>query len=404
MAQSRAVSRFVRRALARLASMDANAPLTEAWLVLLRAPGLGAARLRRLLDRHGDAAAALAALRRGADAEAGEAAQGWVRSPDADALAADRAWLAEPQHHLLPYTDPDFPPLLREIPGAPAALFVVGEPTRLWMPQVAVVGSRHAGAGGLATARSFARALAGSGFTVTSGLAEGIDGAAHAAALDAGGCTIAVLGTGPDQVYPRQHRALSARIAGAGALVSEFPPGTLGRPEHFPRRNRIIAGLSLGTLVVEAGIKSGSLITARYAMEQGREVFAIPGSIHNPLARGCHQLIRDGAKLTETVEELIGELAPLAGELGDHLRGRLAAAALAATATAAPAAAPPGRHTDPDYHNLLGALGHDPVTIDVLALRTGLPVPSLSSMLLVLEMEGAIAVESGGRYARHTER
>jgi len=380
--------------------MDATATPMDAWLILLRAPGLGPARLRRLLDRHGDAAGVLDALRRRGDEEAGEAARAWACAPDADAIAADRAWLAEPQHHLIACTDPDFPPLLRAIPGAPAALYVVGEPTRLWMPQVAVVGSRNAGAGGLATARSFARALAAAGFTVTSGLAEGIDGAAHAAALDAGGCTIAVLGTGPDQVYPRQHRELAARIGAAGALVSEFPPGTTGRPEHFPRRNRIIAGLSLGTLVVEAGIKSGSLITARYAMEQGREVFAIPGSIHNPLARGCHQLIRDGAKLTETVEELIGELAPLAGELGDHLRGRLAAAALAATAATAQSAAPQGRREDPDYARLLDALGHDPVTIDVLAQRTGLPVPSLSSMLLVLEMEGTVDSESGGRYAR----
>ncbi len=380
--------------------MDANASTTDAWLILLRAPGLGPARLRRLLDRHGDAAGVLDTLRRRGDEEAGEAARAWACAPDADAIAADRAWLAEPQHHLIPCTDPDFPPLLRAIPGAPAALYVVGEPARLWMPQVAVVGSRNAAAGGLATARSFARALAAAGFTVTSGLAEGIDGAAHAAALDAGGCTIAVLGTGPDQVYPRQHRELAARIGAAGALVSEFPPGTTGRPEHFPRRNRIIAGLSLGTLVVEAGIKSGSLITARYAMEQGREVFAIPGSIHNPLARGCHQLIRDGARLTETVEELIAELAPLAGELGDHLRGRLAAAALAAAAAPDRPAAPHGRAGDPDYARLLDALGHDPVTVDVLAQRTGLPVPSLSSMLLVLEMEGSVDSESGGRYAR----
>ncbi|ANB16498.1 DNA-processing protein DprA [Dokdonella koreensis] len=376
--------------------MDANTVDTEAWLTLVRAPGLGAARLRRLLDRHGRVADALEAVRRGGE-DIGEAACAWARAPDAAAIAADRAWLAAPQHHLLVADDEDFPPLLRDIPGAPIALFVVGEPTRLWMPQVAVVGSRNASAGGLATARSFARALAGAGFTVTSGLAEGIDGAAHAAALDAGGCTIAVLGTGPDRLYPRQHRELAGRIAAAGVLVTEFPPGTTGRPEHFPRRNRIIAGLSLGTLVVEAGIKSGSLITARYAMEQGREVFAIPGSIHNPLARGCHQLIRDGAKLTETVEELIGELAPLAGELGDRLRGRLAAASLAAP-PAAPA--PAGRRSDPDYHNLLGALGHDPVTIDELALRTGLPVPALSSMLLVLELEGEVDAGSGGVYSR----
>uniref|UniRef100_A0A0U1PA81 DNA processing protein DprA n=1 Tax=Mizugakiibacter sediminis TaxID=1475481 RepID=A0A0U1PA81_9GAMM len=243
--------------------------------------------------------------------------------------------------------------------------------------------------------------LAAAGFVVTSGLAEGIDGAAHAAALDAGGTTVAVMGTGPDLVYPRAHRELAARIAAAGALVSEFPPGTTARPEFFPRRNRLIAGLALGTLVVQASLRSGSLITARLASEQGREVFAVPGSIHNPLARGCHRLIREGAKLVETAEEVVEELAPLARSLGLALAARLEADAAAAPRQAAPATG--GWRDDPDYRRLLDALGHDPAALDELAARTGLAPAALSSMLLMLELEGVVAGLPGGRYQRLPE-
>ncbi|MCB1576726.1 MAG: DNA-processing protein DprA, partial [Xanthomonadales bacterium] len=296
--------------------------------------------------------------------------------------------------------DPDYPSLLREIPGAPAALFVDGDPTLLWMPQVAIVGSRSASEHGLALCRRFARALASAGFTVTSGMADGIDGAAHQAALDADARTVAVLGTGPDLVYPRKHRALAARIAASGALVSEFPPGTAAKPEHFPRRNRIISGLALGTLVVEAGLRSGSLITARCASEQGREVFAIPGSINNPLARGCHQLIRDGARLTESAEEIIAELSALAASLGDRLRARLGSAPGSAADTGAAVESTPTGSRDPDYVRLLEALGHDESSLDELAARTGLAVSALSSMLLVLELEGDVRPGRGGKYTR----
>lgn len=373
---------------------------SDAWLVLLRTPGFGPGKLRAALLRHGDARGVLAALRRGAVDGLSDAARDWAQRPDENRLAADRDWLDQPRHHLLTCQDPGFPALLADVAGAPAGLFVVGEPARLWLPQIAIVGSRNASQGGIATAKAFARAFAAAGFTVTSGLAEGIDGAAHAAALDGGGATIAVLGTGPDRIYPRAHQELAQRIAMEHALISEFPPGTAARPEFFPRRNRIIAGLSLGTLVVEAGIKSGSLITARYASEQGREVFAIPGSIHNPLARGCHQLIRDGAKLVETADEVIVELRALAGELGERLRERLDQ----------PVADPPSRRAaaagtgdlparDADYARLLAALGHDSVAIDVLAERTGLAVASLSSMLFLLELEGDVVATPGGHYA-----
>lgn len=380
-------------------NVENNRAGLEAWLILLRAPGIGPATLRELIGVHGDAKAALAAARHGKlPRPLDKAGHDWLRTPDMTLIAADLAWLTAPEHVLLSCDNEDFPALLHEIPSAPAALFVAGDASLLWRPQIAIVGSRSASQGGLATATAFSRTLAVAGFVVTSGLAEGIDGAAHTAALDAGGATVAVLGTGPDLVYPPRHRELAARVRAHGALVSEFPPGTPGNPAHFPRRNRIIAGLALGTLVVEASLRSGSLITARNAAEAGREVFAIPGSIHNPLARGCHRLIRDGAKLVETVEEVVAELAPLAQGLGARLRERLAA--IPSAAAAAPPAALPSRADDPDYARLLAALGHDAIGIDLLAARTGLTVPVLASMLLMLELEGEVVAAGGGAYAR----
>jgi DNA processing protein len=282
---------------------------------------------------------------------------------------------------------------LRKGQSPPAALFVAGDPTTLWSPQIAIVGSRNATAAGLANARAFSKAFVQAGNVVTSGLAEGIDGAAHEAALDAGGKTIAVLGTGPDIVYPSRHSKLAERITEHGALVSEFPPGTKGRAEHFPRRNRIIAALSLGTLVIEAGLKSGSLITARLANEQGREVFALPGSIHSPTARGCHKLIRDGAKLVETADEVLEELHATGSLLADDLRRRLNHEFPPMVEIA------PDRGNDPDYAALMSALDVNPVAVDELAERTGLSAAALSSMLLMLELDGVVAAENG-RYAR----
>jgi len=227
-----------------------------------------------------------------------------------------------------------------------------------------------------------------------SDMAEGIDGAAHAAALEAGAPTVAVVGTGPDLVYPRRHRELAQRIAAQGAVVSEFPPGTPARADHFPRRNRIIAGLALGTLVIEAGLQSGSLITARLAGEQGREVFALPGSIHNPLARGCHRLIRDGARLVEGAGEVIEALVPAARALGVELAQRLQVPAAGGEPRAG------GWRDDADYRCLLQALGHDPATLDALVERTGRRAAELSSMLLMLELEGRVEGLPGNRYQR----
>ncbi|HEX7915396.1 DNA-processing protein DprA [Rudaea sp.] len=376
-------------------SVAFDATRTRAWLTLLRAPGLGAGAIRTLLARHGDVVVALERARR----EAPEEARAWLAAPDPVRLDADDAWLAAAGHHLLSCDNDDFPLLLRDIGSAPAALFVSGDPTALWTPQIAIVGARSASAGGLANARVFARAFAIAGNTVTSGLAEGIDGAAHAAALAAGGKTIAVLGTGIDLVYPRQHAELAARIAANGALVSEFPPGVPGHPTHFPRRNRIISGLSLGTLVIEASLKSGSLTTARYAAEQGREVFALPGSIHNPFARGCHKLIREGARLVETATEVLEDLRAVGAILADGLRERLAAIdAESGDDPVAQARSNPHAH-DPEYTALMQALDHTPAALDELAERTGLAAAALSSMLLMLELDGLVVAENG-RYAR----
>lgn len=370
----------------------------RAWMIALRTPGLGPGGLRQHLQGCGDdIGEALARLRRPSTRLEDEA-KAWLERPDETQIAADLAWLAQPQHRLLRCTDADFPPLLENIPQPPAALFVIGDASLLLYPQVAIVGARGASLSGLAHARAFARALAQAGFAITSGLADGIDGAAHEAALDIAAPTLAVIGTGPDRVYPRKHHALARRIAAQGAIVSEFPPGTSARPDHFPRRNRIIAGLSLGVLIVEAGLQSGSLITARLAAEQGREVFALPGSIHNPLARGCHRLIRDGARLVEDVAEIVETLTPAACMLGGQLASRLA------DGSAQPAAnAPSTSAHQAGYQPLLAALGHEPTTLDELVQRTGLPASELSSMLLMLELEAVIESLPGNRYQRLPE-
>jgi DNA processing protein len=376
--------------------MNEQAELRD-WLIVLRVPGLGPVGLRERLSAAGSIGQVLTQLRRQISS-LGAAAQAWLKQPDEARIAADLAWLAQPGHQLLRCTEADFPPQLESIPQPPAALFVSGDASLLLRPQVAIVGARSASAAGQAMARAFARHLAQTGFVITSGLADGIDGAAHEAALEAGLPTVAVIGTGPDLVYPRKHRGLSARVETEGALVTEFLPGTAARADHFPRRNRIIAGLSLGTLVVEAGLQSGSLITARLAGEQGREVFAVPGSIHNPLARGCHRLIRDGARLVESASEIAETLVPAARALGAELATRLEQSP--ATRAERPQAATGGWRGDPEYQRLLDVLGHDPVALDELAERTGQSAAVLSSMLLMLELEGCIEGLPGGRYQR----
>jgi DNA processing protein len=379
----------------------------RAWMIVLRTPGLGPGGLRERLRVAGGAISEVLARLRRHDASLDESARAWLAQSDEVQLAADRAWLAQPNHRLLRCTEADFPPQLENIPQPPAALFVVGDASRLLYPQVAIVGARGASATGLAHARAFARNLSDAGFTITSGMADGIDGAAHAAVLDAGAPTLAVMGTGPDLVYPRKHHALARRIAAHGALISEFPPGTTARADHFPRRNRIISGLSLGTLVIEAGLRSGSLITARLAAEQGREVFALPGSIHNPLARGCHRLIRDGARLVEAAAEIVETLAPAARMLGGELATRLQSDGGDGMVQQSPAAAgavasrsSSSMFDDSEYRRLLDELGHEPATLDELVQRTGQSASTLSSQLLMLELDAQVESLPGNRYQR----
>ncbi|MEJ0085916.1 MAG: DNA-processing protein DprA [Pseudomonadota bacterium] len=309
----------------------------------------------------------------------------WLRCPDAARVDADLRWLEAAGCTLLAATDAYYPEALRQSPGAPGVLFVLGDVKALGEPQLAMVGSRNPTAGGRATAREFAAFFARAGLTITSGLALGIDAACHEGALSAGGLTVAVLGHGLDDVYPPQHKALAARIAASGAVVSEFPPGVPPLREHFPRRNRIIAGLAVGTLVVEAARESGSLITARLAGDAGREVFAIPGSIHNPFVRGCHQLIRQGAKLVELPEDVLGELKI---SLADQL--------LAAPSEGLQKKSP----LDKEYKILLDALAFEPASVDSLIERTGMNSESIASMLLILELDGHVAPHPGGRYSR----
>jgi DNA processing protein len=371
--------------------MDDASDDRESWLLLWRVPGIGPATFFRLLEHFGSPRAVLQApaaqLR---EAGLGHDLAREIRSADTASIAADLRWLAGPCRRMITCQDSDFPSRLREIAVPPPLLFVEGDPAALSRPQLAIVGSRRPSRPGRELAAQFAAEVAERGVVVTSGLAHGIDAEAHRGCL-VGGCpTIAVMGTGPDVVYPRAQADLAAAIRAHGALVTEFSPGALIKPENFPRRNRIISGLSLGVLVIEAAALSGSLITARHAMEQGREVFAVPGSIHNPLARGCHWLIRQGAKLVESVEDILEELPPVAN-------GTVRPACSNAGTGAARAR---GADFDGEQSLMLEAMAFDPVSVDVLVDRTGLTANVVSSILLEMELRGSVAPHPGGLYVR----
>jgi DNA processing protein len=371
--------------------MDMDADRRRRRLVLAaRTPGLDAVKLQAIAGLGAD----LGLLERpdaGALAALGltTAAIAWLASPDAARVDLDLRWLESSGCTLLASTEAAYPEMLRLSPDAPAVLFVRGNAAALLEPQLAMVGSRNPTAGGRATAREFAASFARLGLSITSGLALGIDAACHEGALAAGGNTIAVLGCGLDTVYPKENTALAERVAASGAVVSEFPPGTPALRGHFPQRNRIIAGLAHGTLVVEAAQRSGSLITARLAGVAGREVFALPGSIHNPLARGCHELIRQGAKLVERVEDVLAEL-----------KISLAHQLLTSGSSSAPGTPVSAPVLDKAYKILLDALAFEPASVDSLIERTGLNSESIASMLLILELDGHVAPHPGGRYSR----
>jgi DNA processing protein len=348
----------------------------------LRTPGLGCRTFLKLLETHTPSqifAESSAALRKLGIKNDHIAA---ITHPNWSLIESDLAWLNQPDNHALTLNDASYPPQLKEIADPPPLLFVRGNPALLARPQIAIVGSRNPSNLGVETALAFAKTLALHGFVITSGLALGIDAAGHQGALAANGYTIAVAGTGLDRVYPARHHELAIRIAETGAIVSELPPGTLAKAGNFPRRNRIISGLCQGLLVVEAARESGSLITARLALEQNRDVFAIPGSIHNPLARGCNALIRDGAKLVETTQDILEEFS----QFNQHVENN-AAINLQTT-------------LDLEQQKLLNRVMFSPTSIDKLVAESGFSVESISSMLLILELQGYIEANAGGCYTR----
>ena len=351
-----------------------------AWLRLSLIPELGPASLRRLLTEFGGPEPILAASRGVLARHVGEAAAAAIKQTATDqALAAVAAWLEDPANHVITLADAGYPPRLLQIPDPPPLLYVIGRIELLSHASIAVVGSRNATAQGAANAEAFARVMSDAGLAVVSGLALGIDAAAHRGGLAGASASVAVLGTGADIVYPARNRALAHELAARGALVTEYPLGTSPLPANFPRRNRLISGLALGCLVVEAAADSGSLITARLAADQGREVFAIPGSIHSPLARGCHALIKQGAKLVESAHDILEEL-------------KLQAPPMAAPADIAIA--------DPAMHRLLDALGHDACDLGTLAARCGLTAAETAALLTQLELDGHVSVLPGGLYQR----
>jgi len=305
-----------------------------------------------------------------------------IKNPDWRMIDYDLEWLEQQNNGVLTFNDTNYPLQLKEIADPPPILFVRGNPDLLSLPQIAIVGSRNPSALGKETAFSFARTLSLYGFVITSGLALGIDGASHRGALYAKGYTVAVAGTGLDRVYPARHKELATEIVNTGVMISEFPPGTTAKANHFPRRNRIISGLCQGLLVVEAAKQSGSLITARMALEQNREVFAIPGSIHNPLARGCNALIREGAKLVETTQDILEEL-------NQYYQQDEKLLPLTTQST-----------LDLEQQTLLNRVMFSPTSIDHLVENTGESVEAISSMLLILELQGYLEATAGGCYVR----
>ncbi len=348
----------------------------------MRTPGVGCRTFLRLLETHSPAqlfsesASALSAL--GLKNDSVQA----IRSPDWSLIDYDLDWLSQPNNRAITLNDSNYPAQLKEISDPPPILFVRGNPELLSQPQIAIVGSRNPSSSGLEIAFNFAKSLSQCGFTITSGLALGIDAASHRGALKANGYTLAVAGTGLDRVYPARHKDLATEIVNTGAMISEFPPGTTAKANHFPRRNRIISGLCQGLLVVEAAKQSGSLITARMALEQNREVFAVPGSIYNPLARGCNALIREGAKLVETSQDILEELNQYNQQV-DNLMPLTMQSTL-----------------DLEQQTLLNLVQFSPTSVDTLVENANVSVEVISSMLLILELQGYIEATAGGYYSR----
>ena len=358
-------------------------------LILNSCPGIGPVNFRKIYERDDLSLSELARLPSQQLQQLGFSAPQAtaLKNPDQDLIQKALDWLDSSEtHHLITLEDTQYPELLKQTHDAPPVLYAIGDMDLLNSPQIAIVGSRNCTPGGAKTAHEFAHYLAKSGLTICSGLAMGIDTQAHQGALDAHGKTIAVIGTGIDRIYPSRNKQLAYDIAEMGLIVSEFPLGTAPNNSNFPKRNRIISGLSLATLVIEATRKSGSLITARCSSELGREVFAIPGSIHNPQAKGCHQLIRDGAKLVDQASDIIDDIGSLLGFVALQVDQD----------------APTNKQPllDESYQHLLSEIGYDPVSLETLVERSGLTIEQLSSMLLILELNDQIQTAPGGLYLR----
>lgn len=403
----------------------------QAWLALSLAEGVGPRTAHSLLRAFDSPESVLGASRAAIAAVAGKAvADALSVAPDPELIARTVEWLDTPGHELLTWEDSAYPQALLATVDPPPVLYATGRIELLNRPAIAVVGSRNATAGGSENAEAFGRALADGGLTIVSGLALGIDAAAHRGGLEGTGGSVAVIGTGIDRVYPAKNRSLAHRLAVEGAIVSEYPLGTPALAGNFPRRNRLIAGLALGVLVVEAALGSGSLVTARLALEAGRDVFAIPGSIHSPLAKGCHRLIKDGAKLVESADDVLSELGMSAAGPGatgggrsrqSSVRGASGPAGIGAPGHPSPTqpggpAGPAGAAvyggvpespsfaraggSDPTDTAVLDALGHDPATADDLVRRTGLPAATVQARLATLEIHGLVVALAGARFVR----
>ena len=358
------------------------------WLSLTQATGIGPAICNKLLHEFKNPQTILACNHQTlSDFGLNEITIKTLHAPDVSLVNKILDWLNQPLHHLITIHDDDYPELLKQIYSAPPVLFAIGQRQVLNLLHFAIVGSRNPTSGGKRLAEEFAAELSKSGLTVCSGLALGIDYHSHLGALKANYSTVAVLGNGLNRIYPSRHKKIAGQIIENGLLLSEFIPDTKPNPGNFPRRNRIISGMSTGVLVVEAAKRSGSLITANYALEQGRDVFAIPGSIHNPLTRGTHSLIKQGAKLVEAVDDIIDELAPIANVVLNKLSSIEDNQLLC-------------HDLEPEYNLLLESVGYDVVTVDNLVELTGLTADVVSSMLLILELQGMIESQHGGRYCR----
>lgn len=353
------------------------------WLAALRLPNIGPVTFRRWLDSFENIEVLFSANEKELKKSGLKPKEiHSLKNPDWKSAEADFQWCEKNNCHLVAWDDEKYPVLLRETYDAPLLLFVRGDVSLLAQPQIAMVGSRNPTQSGSETAMRFAECFAASGLIVTSGLALGIDAASHRGALKAGGKTLAVLGTGLKTIYPASHRKLAEEIAENGALISEFLPDIAPIAKNFPQRNQIISGLSLGVVVIEAALKSGSLITARYAAEQGRDVFAMPGSVHNPLARGCHHLIRQGAKLIETAEDVLEELGALNAVLTQQKEPVSCALK--------------PKDLDARQQQLLVFVDYNATALDTIMIRSGLTAGEVSSILLSLELEGYVHVVAGG--------